>query len=134
MTCVSGYNHLCHDSNLNKVQGYGYLRTFATWDSRFNQIHIDIARKFPPSHGITYILTCIDHFICWTETISTTDITDETVAQGNECKNRIFHFCLPSTVTTDTALWNQLIQLLKCKHIMHYSLLLMDLLSIFTIN
>ncbi|GFT79587.1 transposon Ty3-I Gag-Pol polyprotein [Nephila pilipes] len=34
-------------------------------DARFSVIHIDFIGPFPPSHGMTYCLTCIDRFSCW---------------------------------------------------------------------
>jgi hypothetical protein len=39
----------------------------ATPDVGFDYIHIDIVRLLPPSHGYSYILTCIDRFTRWTE-------------------------------------------------------------------
>ena len=67
-------------------------------------------------------LTCIDRFSRWPEAVPLTDITAETVARAF-IHTWISQFGVPSTVTTDrgrqseSALWNQLMQLLGCKHI-----------------
>ena len=116
----------CLSCRQSKVQRHSKspLATFATPDARFNQIYIDIVDPLPPSHGFSYILTltCIDHFTRWPEATPITDITVETIAQAF-IHTWISRFGIPSTVTTDrgcqfeSALWNQFMHLLGCKHI-----------------
>ena len=96
--------------------------TFAIPDARFDQVHIDIVGPLPSSHGFSYILTYIDCFTHWPEAVLITDITAETVTHAFiQCW--ISRFGVPSTITTDrgcqfeSAMWNQLIQLLGCKRI-----------------
>ena len=114
----------CLSCQQSKVQRHtkAPLATFATPDARFNQVHIDIVGPLPPSQGFTYILICIDRFTRWPEAIPITNITAETVARAF-IHGWISRFGVPSTVTTDrgsqfeSALWNQLMQLLGCKRI-----------------
>ena len=96
--------------------------SFVLPDARFNQVHIDIVVPLPPSHGFTYLLTCIDRFTRWPEAIPVTDITAETIARAF-IQGWISRFGVPLTVTTDKgrqfelSLWNNLMQLLGCKRI-----------------
>ena len=98
------------------------LSTFATPDARFDKIHIDIVGPLPPSHGFSYILTCIDRFTRWPEAIPLADITAETVARAFT-SGWVARFGIPSTVSTDrgrqfeSTLWMQLMYLLGCKRI-----------------
>ena len=98
------------------------LGTFATPDARFDNIHIDIVDPLPPSDGYTYILTYIDRFTRWPETIPIRNITAEAIAQAF-LSGWIASFGVPSTVTTDrgrqfeSMLWQQLMQLLGSKRI-----------------
>ena len=121
---VRKWAQACLSCQQSKVQRHtkSLPAIFATPDARFNQVHIDIVGPLPPSHGFNYILTCIDRFTRWPEATPISNITAETVACAF-IHSRISHFGVPSTVTTDrgrqleSALWNQLMQLLGCKHI-----------------
>ena len=46
-------------------------------DARFEHVHVDLVGLPPPSQGYTYLLTCMDCFTCWSETILLTNIATE---------------------------------------------------------
>ncbi|GBO08309.1 Transposon Tf2-11 polyprotein [Araneus ventricosus] len=76
------------------------LGTFSLPDARFTHIHIDIVGPLPPSEGQIYLLTIIDRFSRWPETIPIPDMRAKTICRA------IFHtwisrFGCPSVVTSD---------------------------------
>ena len=121
---VRKWARACLSCQQSKVQRHTKSppATFATPDARFNQVHIDIVGPLPPSHGFNYILTCINRFTRWPEATPISNIRAETVARAF-IHSWVSRFGVPSTVTTDrgrqfeSALWNQLTQLLGCKRI-----------------
>ena len=56
--------------------------TFALPNSRFDTVHIDSVRPFPPARGYRYLLTCVDRFSRWPEAIPITDTVASTVADA----------------------------------------------------
>ena len=98
------------------------LSTFATPDTRFDQVHIDLVGPLPPSSGSVYLLTCVDRFTHWPEAVPIPDSTEETVARAF-IQTWIAHFGTPSAVTTDRGrqfeshLWCEFSNLLGTKHL-----------------
>ena len=96
------------------------LSTFPIPSARFDTIHIDLVGPLPPSRGFIYLLTCVDRFTRWSETIPLTTITAEAVAQAF-LNGWIACFGAPSTIVTDcgrqfeSKLWRALMTLLGSK-------------------
>ena len=54
--------------------------TFSTPDARYDHVHLGLVGPLPVSFGYRYLLTCIDRFTHWPETIHLQDISAATVA------------------------------------------------------
>jgi hypothetical protein len=82
-------------------------------DARFDVVHIDLVGPLPPSHGFTYLLTCVDRFTRWPESVPITTNTAEAVAQAF-LSGWIVRFGVPSTIVThrsrkfESHLWDAL--------------------------
>ena len=79
-----------------------------------DHVHIDLVGPLPPCQGFTYVLTCVDYFMCWPEVVPLTDITATSVAHAF-LTGWIACFGVPTSITTDRGsqlapyLWQKLL-------------------------
>ena len=121
---VKQWTRSCLQCQRSKVHRHTVspLSTFATPDTLFNQIHVDIVGPLPPSRGYNYLLTCVNRFTRWPEAVPVSDATAETVARAF-VSTYISRIGVLSTITMDrgrqfeSSLWQQLMQMLGSKRI-----------------
>ena len=106
---------------LQGTEAYSHpLSIIVTPDARFDNMYLNIVSPLPPSKAFTYLLTCINQFIHWSEVIPIVNITMETVTQAI-VNGWISRFGVLSTISTDhgsyfeSRLWNSLIHFLGSK-------------------
>ena len=63
-------------------------------DKRFDSLHVDIVGPLPASQGFTYLLTIVDRFTRWPETIPLSDISALTY-------HWVSRYGVPTTLTSD---------------------------------
>ena len=71
----------CQKSKVRK-HIHAPLGTFSTPDARFSHVHIDLVGLWLVSQGFTNLLTCIDRFTRWPESIPLNPISAESIAQA----------------------------------------------------
>ena len=112
----------CTQCPWSKVQHHtnAPFSTFAAPDVRFDHVHLDFVGPLPLSRGYTYMLTCVDHTVA--RSISVTGITAKT-ATSTFVSGWISRFGFPSMITTnqgrkfESGFWRQLMTLLGTKRI-----------------
>ena len=86
-------------------------------DRHFQHLHVDIVGLLPTSQGMTYLLTIIDRYTCWPETIPMADATVASCALAF-FSHHIAQYGVPSDVSSDRGpqftsnLWSALSKLL----------------------
>nr|VZH96772.1 unnamed protein product [Spirometra erinaceieuropaei] len=99
---VKAWARSCLSCQHNKVQRHNKSPpgTFPSPDARFSHVHLDIVGPLPPSNGFTYLLTCVDRYTRWAETIPLPNVQVETIVKAFVSR-WVAMFGAPSTDTTD---------------------------------
>ena len=113
-----------HSLQRPKVRRYTTmpLIRFNTYDSRFNNIHIDLVSPLPTYQSYSYLLTCIDWFTHWPEAIPIPNITCRDSDRGF-CRSldrsfwSSFDYHHDRQSQFESALWTQLMEILGARHI-----------------
>ncbi|BHF85239.1 hypothetical protein SprV_1002840200 [Sparganum proliferum] len=92
----------CIPCQRSKIQRHNKapIGTFPSPGARFSHVHRDIVGPLPLSNGCSYLLTCVDRFTRWPETIPLPDIAVPTVVKAF-LSRWVAIFGAPSTITTD---------------------------------
>ena len=110
---------LCIPCQSSKIQTHikAPLEKFSVPQRRLDHIHVDLVGPLPPSDGFTHLLTVVDRFSRWPETIPLNDTTTTSCAQ-----TLVFHwiarFGIPIDMSSDrgpqftSQLWKSIAQLL----------------------
>ena len=121
---IRRWTRACVQCQRAKIQRHSVAppSSFPVPAHRFDVVHVDLVGPLPPSRGFTYLLTCVDRFTRWPETVPLTTITAEAVIQAF-LSGWIARFGVPSTIVTDqgrqfeSQLWNNLMTLLGSKRV-----------------
>ena len=87
----------------------------------FSHVHVDLVAPLPPSHGFTYLLTCVDRSTRWPEAFPLAGIS------ATECASALFHgwisgLRVPAIIKSDrgaqftSSLWSAICSLLGIIH------------------
>ncbi|BHF84402.1 hypothetical protein SprV_0902755300 [Sparganum proliferum] len=121
---VKAWARSCLSCQRNKVQRHNKSSpgTFPSPDARFSHVHLDVVGPLPPSNGFTYLLTCVDRYTRWAESIPLPNVQAETIVKAFVSR-WVAMFGAPSTVTTDrgaqfeSALFQTLLNFIGCTRI-----------------
>lgn len=122
---ITGCTCSCLLCQCSKVhwQVHAPLGKFSPPDDHFRHIHIDLVCPWLVNHGFTQILTCIDCFSWWLETIPLVDISTKFFARVF-ISNWVAYFGVPYKITTDHGhqfkaifLFREILRLLSVHHI-----------------
>nr|VZI47766.1 unnamed protein product [Spirometra erinaceieuropaei] len=91
-------------------------------DARFNHVHLDVVGPAPPSNGYAHLLTCVDRYTRWPESIPLPNVQAETIVKAFVSR-WVAIFGAPSMITTDrgaqfeSTLFRTLLNFLGCTSI-----------------
>ncbi|BHF84055.1 hypothetical protein SprV_0902720500 [Sparganum proliferum] len=98
---IKAWFRSCLNCQHNKVQRHNKSPpgTFPSPDARFSHARLDVVGPLPPSNGFTHLLTCVDRYTRWAETIPLPNAQAETIVKAFVSR-WVAMFGAPSTVTT----------------------------------
>uniref|UniRef100_A0A0X3PWB1 Integrase zinc-binding domain-containing protein n=1 Tax=Schistocephalus solidus TaxID=70667 RepID=A0A0X3PWB1_SCHSO len=80
---VKAWARSCLICQWNKLQRHkSPPGTFPSPDARFRYVHLDVVGPLPSFNGFTHLITCVDRYTRWAETIPLPNVEADTIVKA----------------------------------------------------